>query len=371
MHDNRNRVCGIDLHLIISEIRNLFLVMQEPFPALTHIDVEYRELDEYEFGLHGPIPAIPDGFLGGSAPQLQSLKLDSIPFPALPKLLLSTTSLVYLRLSNIPESGNISPKELVTGLAASPKLKSFIMEFEPPHFLPNQGRQSRAVLPSLTRFQFKGKSEYLEVLVAMIDAPLLDTICITFSNESTINIPEFARFMRRTPRFQVLNEAHVEFGYYDSIVKSLPLTQNFNRFDEIENSGLIITCREINWSLLGLARVFTSLFPSIYIVEHLYVYRCGLSLSPDIEDMQWLEIFRPLTAVKKLYICEKIAQCIAPALQQLVGESATDVLPVLENLFLEGLQPSDPAQEAIGEFVAARQLLGHTVAVSHWDGMKR
>jgi hypothetical protein len=205
----------------------------------------------------------------------------------------------------------------------------------------------------------------------MIDAPLLDTICITFSNESTINIPAFARFMRRTPRFQVLNEAHVEFGYYDSIVKSLPLTQNFNRFDEIENSGLIITCREINWSLLGLARVFTSLFPSIYIVEHLYVYRCGLSLSPDIEDMQWLEIFRPLTAVKKLYICETIAQCIAPALQQLVGESATDVLPVLENLFLEGLQPSDPAQEAIGEFVAARQLLGHTVAVSHWDGMKR
>jgi hypothetical protein len=371
MQDNRDRICGIDFHLIISELRNLFQVMQEPFPALTHIDIQYRELDEYEFGLHGPIPAIPDGFLGGSAPKLQSLKLASIPFPALPKLLLSTTGLVYLRLSHIPESGNISPKELVTGLAASPKLKSFIMEFQPPHFLPDQGRPTRAVLPSLTHFQFQGKSEYLEVLLAAIDAPLLDTICITFSDESTFDIPQFARFMRRTTRFQALNEAHVEFGYYDTVVKSLPLTENFDRFDEIENAGLIITCRGIDWSLSGLARVFTSLFPSIYIVEHLYIYRCGLSLSPDIEDIQWLEIFRPLTAVKKLYICEKFTQCIAPALKQLVGERATDVLPALESLFLEGLQPSDPAQEAIGEFVAARQLLGHSVAVSHWDGIKR
>jgi hypothetical protein len=248
--------------------------MQEPFPALTHIDVQYRTFDEYEISRYGSIPAVPDGFLGGSAPQLQSLKLYSIPFPALPKLLLSTTDLVYLRLSNIPASGNISPKELVTGLAASLKLKSFIMEFEHPHFLPNREHTTRAVLPALTRFQFKGKSEYLEVLVAAIDAPLLDTICVSFSYEFTFDIPEFVRFMRRTTRFQALNEAHMDFGYFDAVVKSLPLTQNFDRFDEIESSGLIITCREIDWSVLALARVLTSLFPSIYVVEHLYVYRC-------------------------------------------------------------------------------------------------
>jgi hypothetical protein len=87
--------------------------------------------------------------------------------------------------------------------------------------------------------------------------------------------------------------------------------------------------------------------------------------------MQWLEIFRPFTTVKKLYICEKFAQDIASALQQLVGERATDLLPALESLFLEELQPSDPAQEAISQFVAARQVLGHPVAVSYWGGMTR
>jgi hypothetical protein len=272
----RNRVCGIDLHLIRSELQELFRVTQEPFPALIHLNLQYHELDEYE---GGTTPAIPEGFLGGSAPRLQSLELLSIPFPTLPKHLLSTTDLVDLRLWLIPTDGNISPKELVTSLAALPKLKTFIMEFEDPHFLPDRRHPTPTVLPALTHFQFKGKSEYLEVLVAGIDAPLLDTICITFSHELTFDIPEFSRFMRRTTKFQALDEAHIEFGYYDALVKSLPLTQTFDRFDPIENSGLIITCRETNWSRLGLAHAFTSLFPSIYIVEHLYVYGSRLSLS--------------------------------------------------------------------------------------------
>ena len=56
-----------------------------------------------------------------------------------------------------------------------------------------------------------------------------------------------------------------------------------------------------------------------------------------------------------------------------------DVLPALEGLFLEELseelseelepiQPSRLIQEAFDRFVAARQLFGHPVAVSHWDG---
>jgi hypothetical protein len=231
-----------------------------------------------------------------------------------------------------------------------------------PHPLPDRGHPTRTVLPALTHFQFKGKSEYLEVLVAGIDAPLLDTICITF-REIIFDIPKFAQFMRRATRFQELNETHVDFDYYDARVKSLPLTRTFNRLDIIENfenSGLIITCKD--WS-----RVFASLFPSIYIVEHLYVYNSPFNLSQGQME-QLLEIFRPFTTVKKLYICKNFAQDIAPAL---VGERATDVLPVLESLFLEELQPLYPTQEAISQFVAARQVLGHPVAVSHWDGMTR
>ena len=83
--------------------------------------------------------------------------------------------------------------------------------------------------------------------------------------------------------------------------------------------------------------------------------------------MQWLKMFHPFPFVKNLYLQDEISQCIAPALQELVGERVTDVLPVLENISLEGLEPPGPVQEAIGQFVAARGALGRPVAVSHWN----
>jgi hypothetical protein len=74
--------------------------------------------------------------------------------------------------------------------------------------------------------------------------------------------------------------------------------------------------------------------------------------------------------VKDLYIFSKFTPRIAPALQELVGERAMEVLPALQNVFL-GDPPSGssrPAQEIIGKFVAARQLASHPIAISLWLG---
>lgn len=56
-----------------------------------------------------------------------------------------------------------------------------------------------------------------------------------------------------------------------------------------------------------------------------------------------------------------------PALKELVGGRATETLPALQNIFVEGLQPSGPVQEGIGEFVAARQVASHPIAVTNWE----
>jgi len=63
-----------------------------------------------------------------------------------------------------------------------------------------------------------------------------------------------------------------------------------------------------------------------------------------------------------LVLSEKLVQLVAPALRELIG---TAVLPVLQNLFLEGPQLSGPVQEAIGQFLAARDLFGCPVTVHH------
>jgi hypothetical protein len=105
-------------------------------------------------------------------------------------------------------------------------------------------------------------------------------------------------------------------------------------------------------------------------VEHLYI-RSGLPRQrwqDDIESSQWLELLRPFTAVKGLYISREIVPRIAPAVQELVGERVTEVLPGLQDLFLEEPHPSGVVQETFGQFVALRHVAGHPIAISRWEG---
>ena len=81
--------------------------MQEPFPELTDLRLKFSSSQDLKF--YGA-STLPDSFLGGSAHGLRSIILDAVPYPGLPKLLLSATHLDYLCLSNIPYSGYFSPE---------------------------------------------------------------------------------------------------------------------------------------------------------------------------------------------------------------------------------------------------------------------
>jgi len=80
----------------------------------------------------------------------------------------------------------------------------------------------------------------------------------------------------------------------------------------------------------------------------------------------WLDLLCFFPATENLYLFERVASCIALVLQELAPEGVTEVLPALQNLFIASLRSSGPVEEAIGEFVAARQLSGHPVAVQRW-----
>jgi hypothetical protein len=80
-----------------------------------------------------------------------------------------------------------------------------------------------------------------------------------------------------------------------------------------------------------------------------------------------MELLHPFTMVKNLFLSENIAPRVVPALQELVGSRTTEVLPTLQNVFIEKLQPSGHVQEGIGKFVAARQVTSHPIVVSCWD----
>ena len=87
-----------------------------------------------------------------------------------------------------------------------------------------------------------------------------------------------------------------------------------------------------------------------------------------IENIQWLEFLHLFPSVKDLVLSEKSLRLIAPALNELDEDSITEVLPALQNIVIQGPQPSEPDNEEIGKFIATRQLLSSPVTVQLRDG---
>jgi hypothetical protein len=185
--------------------------------------------------------------------------------------------------------------------------------------------------------------------VALIDAPHLNNLDLTLLNDFALDIPQFTQFTGCTSMLEAFKKAHVTFQVDGIGVKFSSQTSSHGELK------VKIPCRELDEQLSSLQQVFTLCLPplstsDLYIYENIYP-RPGW---PDnIDNTLWLELLHPFPAVKNLYLSKEIASCIAPALQELVGGTTTEVLPILQNIFLEGLQLWGPVPEGIERFIAA------------------
>ena len=201
---HRDRVYEIDLDpLPLSVLEKITPMMQESFPTLKLLALRSEE--------ESPT-VLPDSFLGGFAPRLRELVLDGIPFPGLPKLLLSTNNLVELRLENIPHSGYVSPEAMATSLSSLTNLRTFSLDFSssqsrPDNLSPSLASLTRVDLPSLLEFRFHGAQDYLEDFLARINTPLLCKSEISFLFEQPfIGLTQLSQFIGRMPKFGPLHQ---------------------------------------------------------------------------------------------------------------------------------------------------------------------
>ena len=307
-----------------------------------------------------------------TAPLLRLLHLLGVSFPTLPKLLSSTTHLVKLSLGDIPRSGYIPPEAMATILSALTSLEFLRLHFQHPRPRPAlESRRpplpplTRTIFPNLTVVEFKGVSEYLEVILARIDAPRLYKLDILFFNQIIFDTPQLSQFISRRPTLRSPKTGHIIINTYVVIVRFPPQTSDY-----VELS-VRVRCTTPEWQLSSLEQICTSSLPPLFTLEDLFIVKNPYwrpRWQGDVENTLWIDLLRSFVAVKNLYLLEEFVPSIAPSLQELVGGRTTEVLPTLENIFLEGFQPSGHLHEGIEKFVAARRLTSHPVTVSHWDG---
>jgi hypothetical protein len=350
---HRDRVS--DIHIFDETgfaVQRLAAEMQEPFPALTDI---------YLGSFFYLPPVLPDAFLGGSAPRLRSFTLQHVEFPAFSRFVLNATHIVTLRLSDIPNYGyfSLSPDAMAACLAALPELELLSIVFRSPPSSPLQMAVTppmRVVLPSLTQFRFRGVSEYMEDIISRIDTPQLNQLSIGLFMDLIFDIPQLHMFIGRSGKLMPLDEARLLF---DDVMIKLILGSP-TRFE------LEIRCEEPGWQLSSMAEICNKHLPFLSKVDQLNI--CGSSrIQPErkdeVDSSQWLELFRPFSAVRVLYVFRRLESVVAAALLELKGERTMEVLPELQSLCLDELEPSGSAQDVMQPFVSARQLSDHPIVV--------
>ena len=102
-----------------------------------------------------------------------------------------------------------------------------------------------------------------------------------------------------------------------------------------------IICGGFGQQVSSMARLCGSSLPLLSALKCLDIreaFPLVLHWQFGVENTQWLDILHPFTGLTDLRLGKGLVQYYALALRELAGERVTEVLPALQNLFVQGLE---------------------------------
>ena len=322
------------------------------------IERPFSELEDLVLLSRDSVPlTLPNTFLWGS--RLRRLHSTRIAVPALLKLLYSSRNLVDLHLHEVLNPWHFSPEVLTNALSGMAQLRSLSL-----HFLSTLGYRilppppgERVVLPALTSFNFRGNTEYLEGLVARIDAPCLGDIEVAFVNEIISELPALSVFIDRIEMHKSYRRADIlSSDHRISIILIQPGAPTCLKFR--------LLCEELSDQLLSVAQICTHFSAFLFNVEDLRI--CATRSSGSWKDIlfieRWLEPISSFTGVKRFHVAGYLSSDIVRALQL----PDKTVLPALHILYIPQPEPRHaPLPEDVASFMTSRRLSGCPIAVEY------
>ena len=335
--EHPDRVCDITLNVTGSVLKKMEKALQVPFPVLTDLFIKVSP---------GVGHTLPREFLGASAPSLRAISMYSIPYPSLPRLLLSASDLTHLSLYDIPPTGYISPEAMVVGLAALQRLKFFSMDFRSASSRPDRIHPPptiRTVLPSLYYFKFKGASEYLEGLVAQIDSPQLEVIYINYFNQlADFQASQLFQFIDCSvgPRATLFRDVTVTFACRKVSFDMYPYPMHAG----LELVRITIICEGIDWQVSHMSHLLNQSSVTLSNVVHLKLTNVKLEGQLEgMDDVEWRDLLHPFSSAKSLHVSKKFVEHVSLVLENIAGGI---VLPSLDSIHLVG-EPASSSKKLL------------------------
>ncbi|KAH9970108.1 hypothetical protein BGW80DRAFT_1461548 [Lactifluus volemus] len=212
----------------------------------------------------------------------------------------------------------ISPEPLAQFLSAPTTLEWLSLDIQSPttHSKRRSRRHppiTRSLLSALTFLEFKGVSEYLEVLAARIHVPQLD---VFKPSQILHSIPFFLS----------------DWPNLDEIYGTNGLSSH--------HLDWTISSKGVDWQVFLAAQMYSQNLPLCFIVEQLNIGYNNCWTVPggirpdDIHPMRWTEPFAHFCAESGI---------------------THQVFPALQNVYIRGGSPDRAAQQGMQSFVTARQ----------------
>jgi hypothetical protein len=338
---------------------------KRPFPILESLELRHGRAHTLEF---------PSSFLGGSAPQLQCLKVDPVSFASISGILSSATMLVELCLETDTVFGPQPEESLPVYLQAMPCLRHLELRVSSRSIdtlvhLPTNP-EDIVHLPKLTTFRYYGHSVFLNALVAGFSAPSLQELFVGLIDATSLPISHLPRFIDGLSQPHCTVQVILE---RESFRLSLLASDEFY---DIEEPRFKFYATRFPESIM---RISSALAAKLATIERLFITFGSGAHETWEHDIPWRKFLQQFHSVKQIGLEGGKIPDIASAFQPNQGGSVFDFLPALESINLHtseirariyGESGLAYEREAFQPFTSAREQAGRPIEVSRSVGFQ-
>jgi hypothetical protein len=220
--------------------------------------------------------------------------------------------------------------------------------------------EKRVVLPTLTCLKYRGASDYLDNLVAGIDAPCLGVVEITFFDEISLYVPNLGKFINLMGNQKSQHHADILFSkHYVSITLTQPVPSCLT---------LKVLCRPSSQQLLFIDQICHHISTSLLDVEVEQLKLRIIDTQPprercDRDQEGWIALINAFRSTRRFYLAVKFSRSIVLALK-----SSESVLPALHKLHIRQSESRDSdaiLRKVVGSFMHSRERSGHFLEVEY------